>query len=138
MDRDRLQADLWKTVPRKCSVEKKSEEIFGPCQKKEIERKGKIWIHRRDHVVPESKSRKVRTFYRGSLRSRGNWFWGPCIGDPGSFGDPSLRPIDVYYSSCVAGHQTWKEFVRDDGLVVITTDVDLSRTQGGIKGLPTI
>lgn len=112
--------------------------IFGLCQKKEIERKGKIWIHRRVHVVPESKSRKVRTFYRGSLRSRGNWFWGRCIEDPGSFGDPSLRSIDVYNLSCFAGHQTWKEFFRDDGLVVIANDVDLSRTQRGIKGLPTI
>lgn len=91
------------------------------------------------HVVPESKWRKIRTFpFRGSLQSGGKWFWGPFIRDPGSFGDPSFRPINVYYLSCVVGQQTWKEFVRDDGLVVKTTDVDLSRTHGEIKGLPAI
>lgn len=31
---------------------------------------------------------------------------------------------------------SWQEFVCDDGLVIITTNADLSRKHGEIKGLP--
>lgn len=42
----------------------------------------------------------------------------------------------MYFVSGVAEQKNWQEFVRDDGLVIITTDVDLSRRHGEMKGLP--